>query len=694
MELLIPAGNIKHIELALKIKPDAVYGGFKKFNARHKAINFSVEDYNQLIKDLHNKNIKFYLTINILLLDEEINEIVKLFRDGVAVLPDAFIVADVGLALILKRYFPCVPLHFSTQFGAHNKGDLIFLEYLKASRVILARELTLSEVNKLRNNTSLELECFVWGTQCLSFSGLCFFNSLLNCGSANRGKCIITCRDIYNVDSAKGHLLYVPDMDAINIVSQLDGINCIKLEGRRRDAKELEAVINKIKNGQESEENRGFLYGESVDKNNLFEIVNSRIKPVFRYKDLININTKDIFVQFKDNIPVAFTKRIKRAGAYYVYSEFKNRFDVNKKNISFELKIEGGIVVEILYLNHRGEGKNFCIKKDGDQINFNIDYFSNKITKLNNRINVYKIWYKRNTDDKYTISRRMLSEILSYVKDDCKNFNYKKILIEKTPIKKLFVETNNLKVVDLLLADEFVKPIYNIDSFTKLKNIKGTVCKYGEKIIYKLPLFNWKSEDFYRYLGSLEGKDVMFTRFSQIYLSNGIKFKSKLVDYTVYIWNKETLNLLKKYSITCFTATPELSHERNVSILKGQEIQFIIGGKLPLLYSRCCFSHLFNCFNCHGSSKKIVKNHDKEMDFEILCAKDSRFMIYKYPILNNYKKVVAYGKSSFRYVTYGQTLDEIKKSVEMFKSDYYFELMKKSKIWEKSYENNILENRI
>lgn len=694
MELLIPAGNKRHIELALKSNPDAVYGGFKKFNARHKALNFSVEDYNKFVKILRSKNIKFYLTLNILALDENVKEIIGLFKSGQTVLPDAFIVADVGLAIALKKEFPNMPLHFSTQFGAHNKDDLKLLKHLGASRAILARELTLDEVNKLKETSSLELECFVWGSQCLSFSGLCFFNSLINCGNANRGKCIIACRDIYKASSKTGNLLYVPDLDCINTIPKLKGIDCIKLEGRRRDVRELEQVIDKIKNRKRSVKNVGFLFGENVIENNLYEQVNNRIKPLFGYGDLNKINNDDVFVEYKDGIPIGFTKEIRKNNVYYVYSELKNNFAVRKKNISFEIKVDGRLVSQILCVNYMGEGKTFFAERQDDQIDFNTHSFFAQIRKLNNKINIYKIWYKRNRDDKYVISVQMLNDVINYVKADCKIIDYKKIAVKQNPIKKLFVETSDQTVVDLLLTDKFVKVIYNIDSFIKFKKIKKVISRYDDKIIYKLPLFNWKSENTHKYLKLLEGKDVMFTRFSQIYISKDIKFKDKFVDYTVYIWNKDTLNFLNKYKISCYTASPELSYNKNISIFNEKEIQFIIGGKLPLIYSRICFSHLFNCSDCLSKNKKRIKNLDKNMDFEVICSNDNRRIFYKKPILNNFQRVAPYKKSSFRYVSYGQTLDEIKKSIKLFKSDDYFKTMKKDKMWKNSYENNILENKI
>ena len=240
MEILSPASNMKHIQVAIDEKANAVYGGLKKWNARNKAINFTNEEYNMLIKELHKNNIKFFLTLNILMLDEEINEVIEFLKNNS--LPDAFIVTDIGLIRELHKFFPKVPLHFSTQFGAHNIDDVNYIKSLGGERAILARELTLDEINNIKKQTDIELECFIWGSQCLSFSGLCFFGTLINGGGGNRGKCIITCRDIYSINNDKGHFLYVPDMDCLNLVSKLNDIDCLKLEGRRRNPEEIRKI--------------------------------------------------------------------------------------------------------------------------------------------------------------------------------------------------------------------------------------------------------------------------------------------------------------------------------------------------------------------------------------------------------------------------------------------------------------------
>lgn len=691
MELLSPAGNVKHVEVAIKNKSDAVYGGLKNWNARHKALNFSVAEYNESVRQLHQNNIKFFLTLNTLVLDDEIDEIIKFLKDPETELPDAIIIADIGLIQKIRQELPNIPLHFSTQFGAHNKDDIKLIEYLGGERAILARELTLNEVNKLKDNTNIELECFVWGSQCMSFSGLCFFGSLINGGSGNRGKCIITCRDVYTAGANTGNLLYIPDLDSINLIPQLKGIDCIKLEGRRRNPKELAQVINQIRNGEKSTIENGYFYGKTVDKNKLFELVNSRIKPVYPINELDLIDKSDVFIEYKNSKPIKFVEPHNDENIYYVYSEIKNNFDINKKNLSYELTLEDNKVSEVLYVNHKGEGKTFT-SIDNNFIEINFYELIEQINNLNDKINVYKLKYKRTKDNKYLISKKMLEEIIEYTKNDCTDIEYTPVHNFKG-ITKLYVETNDEKVVDEIINNDFVKVIYNISSFDNFKDIKEIVDKYSDRIIYKLPLFNWESENSVDYYKYLENKDVMFTRLAQLLISKDITFKNKYIDYTVYIWNKEALEFVKQFGINNFTASPELSYGQNINIFKGHSTQFIIGGKLPLMYSRQCFKHLYGCSKCLNNNIKPIKNEDKQMDFEIMCEKDHRFLIYKEPILNDYTKVSSYDFVSYRYVTYGQSIEQIKNSIEMFKNKDYYLSMKKDENWINAYENNVIESR-
>ena len=694
MEILSPAGNIVHIDVAISEKANAVYGGLKKWNARNNAVNFSIEEYNEILDRLHINNIRFYLTLNTLMLNNEIKDIISLFKSGKIKLPDAFIVADIGLILRLKKEFNNVEIHASTQFGAHNIDDLKFLEKIGIKRAILARELTLAEITKLKQNTKLELEIFIWGSQCLSFSGLCFFGTFINGGSGNRGKCSIICRDTYEVNSEKGTFLYVPDMNCINLTKNLQDIDSLKIEGRRRTKEELAKVINEIRNKKTIDEQKGYLYGSNIEQSRMYEKINHRIKPICPMKKFKEIDNNDIFIEFADGIPKRFVKDLKErenTNIKYVYSEYKNSYKIEKNNIFFVFDIKDGVITQIDYTNYKGEFKSFYIDNYKDLEQIKIDEYVHKVENLSNIINVYKVKYIRNIENKYYISNKMLRNILNYVE----NNNKKGKEIEynnKLKFDMIYLETDNVEVIDRFINDQFVKIIYNIENIEEIEKI---VKKYNNKIIYKLPLFNWKSKDYIEKYKILEDKEIMFTRLSQLEIFDNIRVKRKYVDYSIYIWNSETLKLLKKYQVEEFTASPELNFVQNNEILKNEMTQYILCGKLPLVYTRNCFKEVFKCINCNKDRDKIkrIRNVSKDLDFEIICKKDYRMVFFNKPILNDYSRFDINDKIKFRYVTYTQNIEEIEKTVKMLKLENYFDNMKKTEEWKESYQNNLIITR-
>lgn len=702
MELLSPAGNLKHIELAIEKNVDAVYGGFKEWNARNKAMNFSIEEYNDVVKKLHDNGIKFYLTLNTLVFDEELEDILNFLKEKDTSLPDAFIVADIGLILKLKKTFPNIPLHFSTQFGIHSVSDCTFAESIGAERAILARELTIDEIKTIKNKTTLEIENFVWGSQCISFSGLCFFGSLINCGNGNRGKCIITCRDIYQVENMKGHFLYMPDLNCTAMIKALDknNIDCIKLEGRRRSKQELSEIIDTIKCKEYSEVQNGYIYGETINDNKLSERINKRIKPIFKLSELNKISKYDVFIKYRDNIPKELIfgncTDDEINDVYYVFSEFKQEFKFDKKNITIDLNIEGEVITKALYVNSNGEGKTIEETSKKDYFEFKLDKLIKDISNINSSINLYKVKYIRNIKNYYRISKKLYEDIVNTIETDKSNEKIDTPKINREfKVKNLLVETDNIDYAMILKNIPSIKVIYNIASIYNLKKIDTIRTQLGKDVIYKLPLFNFKSNNLIEYYNKLENMSVMFTRPSQIYETRNIKFNKKYIDYTVYVWNNETLNFYKKYGISEFTASPELSYEKNNKIFKNEKIQYVVAGKLPLVYTRQCFSNLFNCEDCGKNLNYIkeIKNIDKNIKFKIICKEDYRMVISEKPMLNNFQFLNDCGEIGFRYVTTDQSIDEIIASIKILKEENYYENLMKTQIWNKSYEGNVLESR-
>ena len=702
MELLSPAGNLNHIDLAITKKVDAVYGGLKEWNARNKAMNFSIAEYNKVVKQLHDNGIKFYLTLNTLVFDEEIEDIISFLERKDTILPDSFIIADIGLIRKINNKFPNIPLHFSTQFGIHNITDCNFAENLGAERAILARELTFDEIKKIKEKTKLEIENFVWGSQCISFSGLCFFGSLINCGNGNRGKCIITCRDIYQIENNEGHFLYVPDLDCTAMLNKLDdiGIDSIKLEGRRRHPKELSNIIDNIRSSNYKREQNGYIYGEKIKDNKLYEKINTRIKPIYNMKELTNITSYDVFIKYENEIPQELLTKnfedIDNENIYYVFSEYKKDFKFDRKNISIDLTINGDIIESVLYVNSKGEGKTINDIKENDYITFEIEKFIDDINKLGEDINLYKLKYIRNKKNKYKINKRLYNEILKYISNDNKNKIINKTIINKDfKIKNLLVETDNIDYAIRLKEISSIKIIYNIATIENLKKIKEIVNVLGDNVIYKLPLFNFKSIDLNDFYKILENKSVMFTRPSQLYETKNMAFDKKYIDYTIDVWNTETIKFLKEYKIDEITASPELCYEKNREILKDQNIQYIIAGKLPLVYTRQCFSYLFGCNDCEKNRAKVKKmvNLDKNIKFKIICKQDYRMIITDSPMLNNFQYFENCDNINFRYVTTDQSINEIIDTINILKERNYFNILKETDTWKNSYEGNILESR-
>jgi hypothetical protein len=382
------------------------------------------------------------------------------------------------------------------------------------------------------------------------------------------------------------------------------------------------------------------------------------------------------------------------AKSRYVYSEIKKDYDLSKRNITVNFTISNSNIIEALYVNYKGDGHTF-FEEDDEFIEFNFINFRNDLEKMDSKINLYKIKYKRNIQDEYLISQNMYNNMLDYISKDCKNETYNNYYNEDFILKNLYLETNNEDIIDKYIDDKFIKLIFNIETIRNLRNIDYFISKYNDKIIYKLPMFNWKDIDLLEFYKKLENKEVMFTRLSQIYSTRNIHFKKKYTDYTVYVWNKETLKYLKKNGIEEFSGSPELNYNLNKKIFGDTKFQMVIAGKMPLVYTRGCFGHILGCQSCLSSQQKYkeIKNEDKNLLFDIVCKDDYRTLFYKYPILNDYKKVEVVKNTEFRYIVSNENLDDLEKIIKIMKEKDFYNKLKKEKFFEKSYECNLIESR-
>lgn len=257
VELLAPAGNMECLHAAVKAGADAVYLGAGHFNARRGADNFSLENLAEACDYAHLRGVKIYLTLNTVVLPSELPDALELARQAYRCGVDAFIVQDIGISIELSRIMPDVEVHVSTQMNIHDEDGLRAAAALGATRVTLARELSLAEIarlHELAEELGVELESFAHGALCICYSGQCFMSSLVGGRSANRGRCAQACRlpyELHNralrktLDAPGEHLLSPKDLCTVNLIPELlqAGVASLKIEGRMKSPEYVQAVV-------------------------------------------------------------------------------------------------------------------------------------------------------------------------------------------------------------------------------------------------------------------------------------------------------------------------------------------------------------------------------------------------------------------------------------------------------------------
>ncbi|MDO8927866.1 MAG: peptidase U32 family protein, partial [Bacteroidota bacterium] len=237
-ELLAPVGNTESFYAALNGGADAFYMGLQEFNARGRASNFTRPLLQFAVQKAHEKNVKVYITLNTLIKNKEIDQLadVLMFLNSLKV--DGIIIQDWGVYFIARQYFPKLVLHSSTQMGNHNSVGVNFAASKGIVRTVLARELTMPELEKIAKESKAELELFVHGALCYSFSGMCLFSSYAGGQGANRGLCKQSCRRLYQDGEVQHALFSLKDNQQLSNLQRISelGIHSLKIEGRMKSA--------------------------------------------------------------------------------------------------------------------------------------------------------------------------------------------------------------------------------------------------------------------------------------------------------------------------------------------------------------------------------------------------------------------------------------------------------------------------
>lgn len=276
-ELLAPVGSMDHLKVAINSGASSVYLSGKDYGARKYAENFTLDEINEAVDIAHIHNVKVYVTVNTLIKEDELEDVINYLSKLYAIGVDAVLVQDLGLIELINTHIPKLKIHASTQMTLENQVKLDYIEKKGIKRVVLPREMTKEEISSLKTN--MELEIFAHGALCYSYSGQCLMSSFKGGRSGNRGTCAQPCRQKYKIKGIKKEDYYLSpcDLSLFNQLKEISELNisCIKIEGRMRNKEYLAIVIsnyrkalNKLKSNKQttSEEinlvfNRGFCEG-------------------------------------------------------------------------------------------------------------------------------------------------------------------------------------------------------------------------------------------------------------------------------------------------------------------------------------------------------------------------------------------------------------------------------------------------
>ena len=476
-ELLAPVGSMDHLKVAINAGASAVYLSGKNYGARKFAENFTFDEMEDAINTAHMHNVKVYVTVNTLIKEQELENAINYLSKLYAIGADAVIVQDLGLIELINEYLPDLKIHASTQMTCENQLKLNYLESKGVKRVILPREMRKEEIENLK--TDMELEIFVHGALCYSYSGQCLMSSFKGGRSGNRGTCAQPCRQKYRIDGMKKQDYYLSpsDLSLYNHLKEISELNisCIKIEGRMRSKEYLAVTVsnyrkalNKLKSNKKttSEEislvfNRGFSECQFLNKSKR-SIRAGHIG--LKIGRVIKSSKNQIAIRLND-----FVTTIPEKGDGLLIVK-------NNDDYGFEISQDPLVTT----LNHFQKGKNKPVKD---------------FTRKNKVLIVKKVWQNRNANfnlnesDAYLTKRNSLSKKVKEIENKGSSYVKSKLILtfslkNKLPILKARLTLANHKEIEAEVRGDtpFEKPLKKSVSIDTIKKQLSKLDKYPYQI--------------------------------------------------------------------------------------------------------------------------------------------------------------------------------------------------------------------
>lgn len=682
-ELLAPAGNLEIFKGVIESGADAVYVGGSMFGARAYANNFTEEELLEAIDFAHLRGVKVYLTVNTLIKNSELSKLydylLVYYKRGL----DAVIVQDIGVVKAIHEYFPSMEIHTSTQMTVTGADGVRFLSQFGVTRVVMAREVSLAEMKRIHEETGMELEAFVHGALCYSYSGQCLFSSILGGRSGNRGRCAQPCRLPYTVEGKKDeYILSLKDMCGIKALDKLHdaGVYSLKIEGRM---KQLEYACGVVK-----------YYRSYIDsKKPVSDADYERIKALgnrcgFTDRYYFDHNGSDMVTYVKPNFvsnaaePSPEKRKLSIEGELVLREGEPGSLTVKRGDVTYKASIEPVSAALKAPLDKKAAIDR--INKTGDtdfefshikaQIGENVFVPNGALNKLRRDAisglcdKLLKKYYRN--DARYVDISSMCELPEHVVKSDATHEDGAVNAKDYTTICSCMTRAQLDTLISYECFDVFYLDFDMYDRKTLIQQFADDVkslTKRNKKVYLMLPtIFRADSSDYFvsiaKELDKVSFEGFVVKNYEELYLTENLFTGKKVIlDHNMYTFNDVSRSVFFEHGVSGDTVPLELNskeimHRNNIGS------QMIVYGYYPLMTTANCVHK--NTKGCDKKQKLIYLKDRYNKSFAVCnnCKECYNTIYNSLPTMltKNISKLKEAGIRSFRYSFTIETPKQIK----------------------------------
>ena len=682
-ELLAPAGNLEILKGVIESGADAVYVGGSMFGARAYANNFTEEELLEAIDFAHLRGVKVYLTVNTLIKNSEFSKLydylLVYYKRGL----DAVIVQDIGVVKAIHEYFPSMEIHTSTQMTVTGADGVRFLSQFGVTRVVMAREVSLAEMKRIHEETGMELEAFVHGALCYSYSGQCLFSSILGGRSGNRGRCAQPCRLPYTVEGKKDEfILSLKDMCGIKALDKLHdaGVYSLKIEGRM---KQLEYACGVVKYYRSYIDSMKPVSDADYDR---IKALGNRCGFTDRY--YFDHNGSDMVTYVKPNFvsnaaePSPEKRKLSIEGELVLRESEPGSLTVKRGDVTYKASIEPVSAALKAPLDKKAAIDR--INKTGDtdfefshikaQIGENVFVPNGALNKLRRDAisglcdKLLKKYYRN--DARYADISSMCELPEHVVKSDAVHEDGAVNAKDYTAICSCMTRTQLDTLISYDCFDVFYLDFDMNDRNTLIQQFADDVkclTKRNKKVYLMLPtIFRADSSDYFvsiaKELDKVSFEGFVVKNYEELYLTENLFTGKKVIlDHNMYTFNDVSRSVFFEHGVSGDTVPLELNskeimHRNNIGS------QMIVYGYYPLMTTANCVHK--NTKGCDKKQKLIYLKDRYNKSFAVCnnCKECYNTIYNSLPTMltKNISKLKEAGIRSFRYSFTIETPKQIK----------------------------------